>query len=172
MADSMSPLFDSEIRRIDEVEEMMSSGIQTRRVAPLVARKFGITRRHAQRYVRAVIERWKAESAATRDEKRAQIEATLWALYRAAMRRKSVHIQRVGADEPDRVIERPDPDIRGGHDALKTIGMMHGLIGPDIKIEQGPTTVNVLVMDALQKAFGYTPPEAIESDTVKGDGKG
>ena len=127
-------LVDTQLKRVDEVEEVMSSGIQLRRVAPIIARKYNITRHQAHRYVRAVRDRWAQESAAERAEKREHIEATLWALYRKATTKKSSYVQRGKRPEDDRVVEQADPDIRGAANILQMLALMHGVIEP-VKVD-------------------------------------
>lgn len=130
------PLIDTtaEIKRIDAVEEMMSSGLQIRRLGPRVAERFGISRRQATAYIKAVTDRWRRESAEQREDKRAHIEATLWSLYRKATNKKTIYIQRGKKPEDDREIKQDDPDIRGAATILQMIGLMHGVIEP-VKVD-------------------------------------
>lgn len=135
------------LKRLDEIEDMLVAGVPVRRVTRLVAEKYGMSRRNARRYIRAVSDRWREESAASREDKRAEMEARLVNLLRLAIDKKMAFLQ------DGEVVEYSSPDIRGASSALELLCRLHGLLEQD-----GAPVVNlkdvVIVQQKLQQVYG------------------
>lgn len=116
------------LARIEQVEDLLAAGNAPRRTAGIVARQWGINRRHAARYVDAVHQRWLAEShAEDRETKRARMRAMVMRTYQAAMDRERGIVVNVG-DFRQEVEYVRDPDLRGAGNMLELLCRLDGLL--------------------------------------------
>lgn len=121
--------------RISEVEQMLASGRGPRQVSKLCMERWGVRRRAADRYVRAVYLLWSVETrSGDRESKRAQLRAMLMNNYRHAH-------------------EQFKPDIRAANEAVELLGRLDALIDPDEKGDSLPETAEQ-VEEAMLKHYG------------------
>lgn len=147
-------LLETQPQRIDEVEEVLLTGVSTARATGLVARKFGIGRRQANEYVRAALQRWRDESTGdARDEKRALIRETLWEILQKAKDRTGVTVDGEGV-----VHTYDDPDANGAVRALELLCRLDGLLEQPDTSGQPSLTVAEKV---YQVYFGTAPPPTV-----------
>ena len=131
--------------RLEETEDIMVRSLSSRAAAKEVARKYGLSRRQASTYVRRVVDRWKAESDAGRDAKRARMRAFLEGVAAEGMGRNGVYVSKTGE-----TVEYSDPDIRGAVNCAELLCRLDGLLEqPDAKV-----SVDVTLFEKLQQHYG------------------
>jgi hypothetical protein len=147
------------LTRIEHVENLLAQGFGPREVAKKVRDEWGISRRHADRYVHAAFERWREEAQQNREDKRAHIRAMLGRTYRVAMSKTRTY-----QDPEGKVHEYDEPDIRGANSSIELIMRLEGLLQPDEKPTGSAIPAQLIVV--LQQHYGIEPPKLDAGDTI------
>lgn len=158
----------SVLTRLEHVENLLADGYDARTVSRKVRKEWGITRRQADRYVRAAFDRWHEESQANREDKRSQVRAMLRGAYRRAMNKTRTYQNSEGE-----VLEYDDPDIRGATNCIELIMRLEGLIEPEVKVVG--VAVPERLITVLQQHYGMEPAKLDPGETVveaEGDSDG
>ena len=145
--------------RLIDAENAMVSGKTRAQIERELAKKWGISRRRASDYIRHAYARWEAEGVASREEKRAQLRAALWADRRVALSKKRSVVDNQGNPH-----EFDDPDVRSSLSALDMLAKLDALMDqPEASGPQGEWHDRALVV--LHKHyFGNAPQELAEGE--------
>jgi len=142
--------------RLAELEERMVQGMHDRAAAKWARDRWGISRRHADRYVTAVHDIWRAEAAKEDPQgKRARFRAMLGAHLEACYARNGFYVDKKGNHH-----EPHDPDLHAAGKALEMIDRFEGILEPAAQNTQ--ILVSADLLPALQRHYGMEP-EIVEA---------
>jgi hypothetical protein len=107
-------------KRLVQVEQLMSGGATAAEIIswcgelnPAIEKDWKVEKRHAEEYMRRVRDRWKAEEADRRPDRRREMRARLKLLYRTAMEKNKLYAAARALDllckldglyEPERIV--------------------------------------------------------------------
>jgi len=159
------------VARVELAEHLLVvNGWRRRKVKNWLRDFLGVNWQQAQPIVSEALARIDAGTDETRAQRIALLDAEARELKRLALEHhKPVTVgDGIGLSH---VELWPEPNEAAALKALEFRARLHGdLEQPETTVQPG-TTVSVLVLNAMQKAFGYTPPTVLEADTGEGEGE-
>lgn len=139
--------------RLALVEQWLTEGMSPRQAATRARDEFGIKRRAGFRYVALAFAQWKRESERGRDEKRAHMRATLWAMVQRCLTIETMQVDKYGEEH---FVE--SPDMKAAAKLLETLCRFDGLLEQDVP--QGVLVPTELLLALKQHYYGDDgPPE-------------
>lgn len=128
-------------RRLEEVEELLVRRVRTPKVEAHCAKKYGVSTRMVRKYIRRVRDRWAEEAAAlgprAREERRAQMRATLETILSEALMRQVPLKDAVGTPMINPATGKPhmvaSPDHRSALHACRQLAHLDALEEPKVQ---------------------------------------
>lgn len=149
------------VDRMDYMEEALAESANEYAAVGACARAWGITRRQAQKYLRAVKRRWQLEAPADREARRDQVRRKLRRTYNRAMNHHKP--MTVGDGFGNQHVEYHLEPNEGA--ALKAVelearldGLMEQADGPVVNV-----TVRTEVLGVLERHYGAKAVPALET---------
>jgi hypothetical protein len=168
-ASDAKPTAARRVARIELAEHLLVvCGWRRRKVKNYLRDFLGISAQRAQPIVSEALARIEAGTNETRAQRIALLDAEARELKRLALEHhKPITVgDGIGLSH---VELWPEPNEAAAIKALEFRARLHGDLEQPEAPAIAPTQVHVLVLNAMQQAFGYTPPEAIDADAEPED---
>lgn len=131
-----------------QIEQMLAKSYPRRMIEAAAQTKYGIRPRNVRTYIKRVIDRWAAQSAAESQEaKRADIEAQMREVLHGALTNKIPLRDAAGdpvLDQKGQPIMVNAPDRRAAIRALENLSKLHGLHSTTVNVNAGTSLVDIL----------------------------
>lgn len=152
------------LARIEETEDLLATGTPPRRVAGVLARKWGVGRRAAMEYVYAVHARWARDGQQDRERKRDQLRAMMLRTYQLAMERQRAVVVNTG-DFMQKIEMVTDPDFRTSATLLDLMGRFDGLM--EQQEASGAVTPQALLVALHNHYYGDAGPPEVTAKVLE-----